>query len=292
MSRIRTYCLLFLFFFAVASPVAAETNVGVRTFIPATPEHELLSRQVQAVVNGELTRMLLDAQQSGKCDVGIFDISAYNIETRDIEKGLQESGITDQKTAIPIEQIPVNTFVDGVVGMSGGEVDFILDVSGMDGKSTIKMEGSFREEDLLKKGEEIARSLLEKLCPMKPYRVQGGMNDLVINQTVCDVTKSFVLHGSGATAGISLTLAPSSEKGGDFAVSGTAGGVRWSGGGTYKLALNDGGGTLNLSGSWKISTPMGNFPGGGTIKTKLTPADDCKQPPPAPPKVNKKKKRK
>ena len=277
-------------FVTLAAPVAADTNIGVRGIIPAKPEHELLSRQFKSLVEGELTRQLLEAQESGKCDVRIFDLSPYNIETRNIEKGLQEDGITDQKTAVPIEEIPADTFVDGVVGMSSGEVDYILDVSGMDGQSTIKLEGSFPEQDMVEKAADIAKTLVGKLCSMKPFHVKGGMNDLVINQTVCDVTKPFTLRGSGASAGIRLTLAPSAEGLGDFVVSGNAAGVRWSGGGTYRLVVGESGGTLNLTGAWKISTPMGNFPGSGTIKTKLTPADDCKDV--APVKATEKKKKK
>ena len=277
------------------SPALADSNIAMRTVIPAKPEHELLSKQFRDAVDSELARELEAAQARG-CKAKLYDISKTILDGRETEKMLQDKGYSTGDAASPIGEIPVNTFVDGVVGTSNGEVDFILEVSGMDGKTSQHLEGSFKEDELFKKAEEIAKEIVEKLCKPKGYLVRGSYNDLVINQVVCDVSKPFTLRGSGATAGIRLALTPSGDKGGAFAVGGSAGGVPWSGGGTYDIALDEAGGKLNLTGAWRITTPVGVFGDAGTIKTILAAQEACEEkaakPAAKPAKAKKKKKAK
>jgi hypothetical protein len=52
-------------------------------------------------------------------------------------------------------------------------------------------------------------------------------------------------------------------------VAGSAGGVPWSGGGTYVAELKEEAGSMAMKGAWSIKTPVGVFPYSGTIKGKL-----------------------
>ena len=106
--------------------------------------------------------------------------------------------------------------------------------------------------------------------------MKARYNDLVINDVVCDLTQPFVLHGSGATAGIALSMIPSGDGGGSFGVSGTAGGVPWSGGGSYTHNVGDKGGKMAITGTWTITSPVEKFSDSGTIKAKLTEEEGCK----------------
>jgi len=90
---------------------------------------------------------------------------------------------------------------------------------------------------------------------------------------ICPV---FTIRGAGETAGIIFSSTPADETHGSFTVGGTAGGVPWSGGGSYTVASQDAGGRMSIVGSWQIETPVGVFGVSGTIPGRLTAAPDCK----------------
>jgi hypothetical protein len=114
----------------------------------------------------------------------------------------------------------------------------------------------------------------DKFCKPKAYQVTGSYNDLVINHTVCDLTKPFTMPGIGQSAGLRFSLTPNGD-GGSFTVGGRAGGVPWSGGGNYTVSTNDSGGKMALSGAWQLTSPMGVYGHSGTIDLTLTKAGDC-----------------
>ena len=105
----------------------------------------------------------------------------------------------------------------------------------------------------------------------------AGLNDLQIDQEVCDVTKPFTLNGQGASAGLVLALTPADNTGtgGGYELSGTAGGVVWSGGGTYAIAMADQAGTIMMDGSATITTPVGKFSDTTPIPGNVTVLATC-----------------
>jgi hypothetical protein len=175
---------------------------------------------------------------------------------------------------LAIEELRVDTFIDGVVGIGDGDVTWIMQVTDGDGKLIADDKGFLGEDKVTEAAEAIAKSLFDRLCGKKAYRAKGEYNDLTIDHTVCDLTRPFQLPGAGASAGILFSLAPKGD-GGSFTVGGMAAGVPWSGAGNYTVSLDGGGGAMALTGEWKITTPVGVFGDSGTINLTLTKAGDC-----------------
>lgn len=107
----------------------------------------------------------------------------------------------------------------------------------------------------------------------RAFRISGGQNDFQVNQVVCSVTEKFDLRSD---VGLVMHMS-GGDGGGSFTVTGNAGGVTWSGGGNYTLALGGSdGGTLNATGRTTIATPLGRFSDSVEPTFKLTPVDeDC-----------------
>ena len=270
-------CKIFLTFLLIVSiPAFAETRIAMREIIPHDAASGLAAKQIQDGVDGELAILIEKAQDDGSCDITMVDISKKVRDARDTEKMLQDKGYSP-KGSLVIEEIRVSAFIDGVVGIGDGDVTWIMRVSdATSGKVVAKDEGFAPEGNMMDAVPRIAKKLFDQLCKKKTWRVKARYNDLVINDMVCDLTQPFVLHGSGASAGIALSMTPTRDDGGSFGVSGTAGGVPWSGGGTYTHSIDGKIGKMAIAGTWTITSPVGKFSDSGTIKATLSEDEGCK----------------
>ncbi|MGV8923941.1 MAG: hypothetical protein ACOH1L_11445, partial [Thermomonas sp.] len=103
----------------------------------------------------------------------------------------------------------------------------------------------------------VGKATLEFDTKKGGYRIVGGQNDFKADAIVCSIEGPFDIPSG---AGIVMHMSPSGDQGGSWKQSGSAAGVKWSGGGTYTLKLGaDGNGTLSATGTSTIATPMGAF---------------------------------
>ena len=82
----------------------------------------------------------------------------------------------------------------------------------------------------------------------KSYRVSGTSNNVTFTGEICSLDKPFVINGKFGNGSETQTFTPSSSTGGTVQEAGNSGGCTQSGGGTYKVALNEqGSGTLEFT---------------------------------------------
>jgi hypothetical protein len=105
------------------------------------------------------------------------------------------------------------------------------------------------------------------------FAADGGGGDFHGSGTICSLTRPFTISGSGLT----LDFTPKSETGGTYVLKGRAGGVPWSGSGTYTVRLNGSRntGTLKTTGKNTIQSPMGPFTGQAEASFKLRSITNC-----------------
>lgn len=225
----------------------------------------------KAALQDALQQAIEKASKDGACDIVQIDTSGQFIAGVNTEKMLQDKGYS-QKTGDKVGTVIVSDVLAGVVGNDGdGGFDYVMAVDNIASNKTnvAKIEGTVRPGKLFEEAAKAAASLVEQLCKHKPYRFQARMNDLVIDALICDPTKPTQFNGKGRTAGLRFTLTPDNPATGKWVVAGSAGGVPWSGGGTYVAEFKDEGGSMAMKGAWSIKTPVGVFPYSGTIKGKL-----------------------
>jgi hypothetical protein len=261
-----------------AQPAYAEMRVGVREFVPADTASGNAAAGLHDMLFSDLAALILEAAGKQRCEIVILGVSDKMEEGRQLEKHLQEEGLIDPSTAVPVKPLEVNTLVDGVVRESADQISWYVEVSGADGAVITRDEGSVPVAERLSVTTKIAERLMSRLCPKKAWHLSARYNDLALDGVVCDIGKPFSVRGTGETAGIVFSFTPADQKGGTFTVGGTAGGVPWSGGGSYTVTVDGEGGSGNMPivGSWQIKTPVGVFGDSGTIPGKLTAAPDCK----------------
>ena len=254
----------------------AEIRVGVKEFVPGDAGSANTAAAIHDMLFNDLASQIVEAAAKRRCDISMIDISERSEEARQTEKGLQDGGLTDPATAVPIENLNVNTFVEGAVSESGGEISWHVEVVAADGTRIAGDEGAVAEADRLSVTRKIAERLMSQLCPAKAWRLHARYNDLELDDVICDLSAPFKVRGKGQTAGIVFSFKPTGDKGGAFAIGGTAGGVPWSGEGTYTVDTHGETGEMPIKGSWRITTPVGSFGDAGTIPGKLSAAPDCK----------------
>lgn len=89
------------------------------------------------------------------------------------------------------------------------------------------------------------------------FVAEGGGGEFQGRGRICDLRAPFEISGTGLT----LSMSPSGELGGTYTLSGNAGGVSWSGNGTYKVQLNESrnSGTLTTKGINVVHSPLGDY---------------------------------
>jgi hypothetical protein len=259
-----------------AQPARAEMRVGVREFVSADAASGNAAAGLHDMLFSDLAAMILEAAGKQRCAIVILGISDKMEEGRQLERRLQDEGLIDPSTAVPVKPLEVDTFVDGVVRESADQISWHVEVSGADGTVITRDEGSVPVAERLSVTTKIAERLMSRLCPKKAWHLSARYNDLALDGVICDLSKPFSMRGTGETAGIVFSFTPADQKGGTFTVGGSGGGVPWSGGGSYTVTVNGEGGSMPIVGSWQIKTPVGVFGDSGTIPGKLTTAPDCK----------------
>jgi hypothetical protein len=265
-----------MFLSVLAVSAHAELRVGVKEFVPRDAGSANTAAGIRDMLFNDLATQILDAAAKRRCDISMIDIRERVEEARQTEKRLQDEGHIDPTTAVPAEPLSVNTVVEGAVGESGGEISWHVEVVAADGTLIASDEGAVAEAERLSVTRKIAERLMSRLCPAKAWYLKAQYNDLVLDDVICDFSAPFKVRGTGETAGIVFSFKPADDKGGGFTVGGTAGGVPWSGGGTYTVETHGEAGEMPIKGSWRITTPVGIFGDAGTIPGKLSAAPDCK----------------
>ncbi|MDT2023334.1 hypothetical protein [Methylocella sp. CPCC 101449] len=210
------------------------------------------------------------AQSNGRCDVKAVDVSQEAIRGRQTEEMLQNKGYS-QKNGLSQSKVVVSDAVNGAAGFDNdGGLDYVLDVTNLvTGKTVAWLEGNVKNSNLIETADKIAADLVDQLCKKKVYHYTVSAHDLVIDHMICDLTKPFSLSPKGKMSGQRYTFTPSGETGGAFSLGGSAGGVPWSGGGSYTQTVSDTGGTLTMNGTWKVSAPVGGFSRNASIPGRL-----------------------
>jgi len=259
----------------LAVPAQAEIRVGVKEFVPRDAGSPNAAAGMRDMLFNDLATQMLEAANKRRCDISMIDIGKRAEEARQTEKRLQEEGHADPTTAVPVEPLNVNTFVEGAVGESGGEISWNIEVVAADGTPIARDEGTVAEAERLSVTRKIAERLMSRLCPAQAWHLKARYNDLVLDDVICDLSQPFKVRGKGETTGILFSFKPADDKGGAFTIGGTAGGVPWSGEGTYTVNTHGETGEMPIKGSWRITTPVGSFGDAGTIPGELSAAPNC-----------------
>jgi len=258
---------------ATFAPVALRAEIRVALGKITTNGSNTSPRdaeRLESALRSALAEAVLKAAESSACDITNLDLDERALKGRKTEQRLMDEGYSP-KNGIKIGKIIVSDLINGVVGFdSDGGIDYVLEADNLvSGKVVARVEGNTKMSNVGEAAARIAQEFVEALCKHKPFRLQAKYNDLVIDTLICDPAKPFRFNGSGATAALTFSLTPAGDAGGSWIVSGTAAGVAWSGGGNYTQALGPETGTLDLNGSWRITTPAGVFADSGTIKGKV-----------------------
>ncbi|OJY03042.1 MAG: hypothetical protein BGP04_14695 [Rhizobiales bacterium 62-17] len=210
------------------------------------------------------------AQSSGRCDVKAVDVSQEAIRGRQTEEMLQNKGYS-QKNGLSQSKVVVSDAVNGAAGFDNdGGLDYVLDVTNLvTGKTVAWLEGNVKNSNLIETADKIAADLVDQMCKKKVYHYTVSAHDLVIDHMICDLTKPFTLSPKGKMSGQRYTFTPSGETGGAFTLGGSAGGVPWSGGGSYTQTVSETSGTLTMNGTWKVLAPVGGFSRNASIPGRL-----------------------
>ena len=105
------------------------------------------------------------------------------------------------------------------------------------------------------------------------YTVSGTSGPVTFSGQICSLDKPFVINGTFGNGSETQTFTPSSSTSGTVQESGNSGGCTQSGGGTYKIILNEqGSGTLEFTET--VTGVCGSFSNTKTVtfKVSLTPA--------------------
>lgn len=256
----------------LAMPATAEIRMAMGSVLVMNPG-DTAPGQVASFENAlrsAIAAAVEKAQSNGRCDVKAVDVSQEAIRGRQTEEMLQNKGYS-QKNGLSQSKVVVSDAVNGAAGFDNdGGLDYVLDVTNLvTGKTVAWLEGNVKNSNLIETADKIAADLVDQLCKKKVYHYTVSAHDLVIDHMICDLTKPFSLSPKGKMSGQRYTFTPSGETGGAFSLGGSAGGVPWSGGGSYTQTVSDTGGTLTMNGTWKVSAPVGGFSRNASIPGRL-----------------------
>lgn len=256
--------------------VAAWTGSGSADDFPGAKSPDSFARGLGDLMITDLSNLLNEAPQFKDCNATLTEVTRRSDVEKEVE--FQQTPYVDPSTAAKPGQIrdPTHLVTGHVAPHDGGRFKLVVEVrKAPGGDSVYFQEREFGQEAAFDQTARFAEEILAELCKKKPVRIKAAYNDLVIDQVVCDIETIFTLRGTGATAGILFVLEPMKPDGGLFTVGGMAGGVPWSGDGFYALDIREGKGTIDIVGSWRITTPVGTFGDSGTIPGTVTPAESC-----------------
>ena len=113
----------------------------------------------------------------------------------------------------------------------------------------------------------------------RSFRAAGTSNNVTFTGEICSLDKQFVLNGKFGNGSETQTFTPNSSTSGTVQEAGNSGGCTQSGGGTYKVVLNEqGSGTLEFTET--VTGVCGPFSNTKTLtfKVSLEPASDLSCP--------------
>jgi hypothetical protein len=270
---------------ACVAPASGQQIIAVTEFTTNLSEAEVRAvsgpdAAVSGITRGLSDTMLtdlvqlLDEPEFSKC--GAHVVEWTRIDEVHKEREFSKSKYVDPASVGEGEIIEPNRFVTGHVSAAGSGVAWLVELAGPSGV-VARITGEGTLQDLAARTAEIARQLLDKACERRAVHITAGLNDLEIDEDVCDLTQPFTLSGRGASTGIVLEMTPATAEGGSFVVTGAAAGVTWSGGGEYQIAMIEGQEMIGLDGTWSITSPMGVFSDSDTIPGKVTTIENCAQ---------------
>jgi hypothetical protein len=265
---------------AAPAPGLGQQVIVVPAFTTSLTEAEAGDLSLAGVTRGLSDLLLTDLVKLIDSDPAFQKCGAHVMEYERIdevlkEREFQQSKYVDPTTRSEGDLLEPNRFVKGHVSAAGEGVAWMVEMRGPFGQVALVLgEGSL--EDLAGGTAEIARQLLEKACKPRPVRIEAGLNDLQLDDVVCDVSKPFSVRGAGQTAGIRFDMEPADAEEGAFTLTGTAAGVTWSGVGVYRIMEIEGRGAIALEGAWQLQSPMGTFGTTELIMGTVTPVEqDC-----------------
>jgi hypothetical protein len=257
---------------------AQEIPIGIGEFIPGSTD--AASVHAATTIGGTLRHDLFQAIERAAaerdCTLALYAIDPESEAASQTEKALTDSGLADPATGPNVQPLPAHLVVHGAVGMSSGEIDYVVTVLAPDGSELAAIEGSHPGDDPFGASEKLARQIVDRLCPHRFWHLRAEYDDLLLDSDICDITKPFAAEARGATEGLVFSFTPTIA-GGAFTVGGSAGGVPWSGGGSYNLEVSseDDHGRMPITGQWQITTMVGVFGDSGTISAELRKLPDC-----------------
>lgn len=276
MTMIRNVLFVLTGLLALTAPAAAEIRIAVGSVLVGNAGNTAPAdvASFENALRSAIATAVEKAQESGDCDITAVDVSKEAIKGRQTEEMLQQEGYSPDN-GLAGSKVVVSDAVNGVAGFDNdGGLDYVLDVTNLvTGQTVAQLEGNVRKSNLFDEADKIATDLVAQMCQKKAYRYTVNEHDLVIDATICDLTKPFTVSPQGLMAGLSYAFTPAGEAGGTFTTSGSAGGVPWSGGGSYTQQVLDTGGTLTMDGTWTISSAVGSFSQSGAIQGRLEAVD-------------------
>lgn len=272
MTTIRIALLALTGMAALAMPAKAEIRVAMGS-VQVMNEGQTAPGDVASFENAlrsAIAAAVEKAQSNGSCDVKAVDVSEQAIKGRQTEEMLQRRGYS-QRNGLSESKVVVSDAVNGAAGFDNdGGLDYVLQVTNLVTNKTVAwVEGNVKKSNMTEMADKIAADLVDQMCKKKAYHYTVSMHDLVIDDMICDLTKPFTLSPKGKMSGLRYMFTPSGDKGGSFSIGGSAGGVPWSGGGSYTQQVSDTSGTLTMSGTWKVVAPVGGFSRNATIPGRL-----------------------
>lgn len=232
---------------SVAAPVLAQVPAPEGTTAIAIGEFTGTGdAETQALAPGFGDLILTDAVQMLDTTGAFADCPAFFVEWKrrkdlQAEIDLQQREEFDPATRIkPGQLIDPSIMVTGTISLDGGQASYVVEMrSHPEGQVIKSLSGSAPEADLLDQTPEIARQLLDSLCP-KGWTAKGGTvgggPGVDITGTVAALDAPFELNGTFQGGTAVFTYSPAGTGSGNVTYTFSGSGVTGTGAGSYMAA--------------------------------------------------------
>jgi len=210
----------------------------------------------------------LAAGDGAPCKLRVVEWKRRAEVLREIELG--QSRYADKSTFPQLGHlIEPNVFIDGAVNTTDSTAIWSVQAKdAVTGDVLAEDKGSVPSDQILDASKGIAKRLAEKLCKLPSFVAKGGGPGLTITGTVNDISRPFVLHGTGQGFTLELLYTPTKQTGstGTMTYKGKGGGVSLWGVGNYTIdGIESGRGPLTLT-----AKPSGCVDGPGIHNCRQT----------------------
>lgn len=232
---------------AIAAPVLAQVPAPEGTTAIAIGEFTGSGdAETQALAPGFGDLILTDAVQMLDTNGAFADCPAIFVEWKrrkdlQAEIDLQQSEAFDPASRVtPGQLIDPSIMVTGTISIEGGQASYVVEMrSHPEGQVIKSLSGSAPEADLLDQTPEIARQLLDSLCP-KGWTAKGGTvgggPGVDITGTVAALDAPFELNGTFQGGTAVFTYSPADTGSGSVTYTLSGSGVTGTGTGSYTAA--------------------------------------------------------